>query len=83
VDEVYARAVQTIREVVANTPDVSAAMADLEARRQAVIAGGDAASLRQKQRAYEARQRRSITLCVAPDDAPGEYTYEHFYEGEL
>lgn len=82
-DEVLAHAVQTARYLVDHTPDATEAEARVKARCAAMIAAADQAALLQKRRAYEARQRRAITLCVAPDDAPGAYTYERFYEGGL
>jgi hypothetical protein len=82
-DDKYQAALVTIRGLLAANPDHTAARADYEARYKAMVDGGDQKALAAKKKAYEARQRRSVNLCVAPDDAPGKYTYEPFFEGEL
>jgi hypothetical protein len=82
-DDRYQAAVATIRWLLTSDPDPAAAEADWRARTQAVVDAGDESRLRQLQQQYEAGQRRSVNLCVAPDDQPGPYTREPFYEGKL
>ena len=79
-DQVYNSAVHVIRQVLAAPPDTTAAMADIATRAKSVQDAGDEKALTEAEKAYQATQRRSAYLCVAPDDAPGPYTYEHFYE---
>jgi len=82
-DDKYQQALVTIRELLSRTPDYSALEAEFRARREALVASSDPSALLQARQQYEARQRRSANLCVAPDEAPGQYTYERFFEGRL
>ena len=82
-DDKYQQALVTIRELLSRAPDYAALEAEFRARREALVASSDPSALLQARQQYEARQRRSANLCVAPDEAPGQYTYERFFEGRL
>jgi len=82
-EDKYQQALVTMRELLQQTPDYSALEADFRARHEALVANSDPSALLQALQEYEARKRRSVNLCVAPDEAPGEYTYERFFEGKL
>jgi hypothetical protein len=82
-DDEYQQALEFIRYVLTHPLDHAAAKADFDARTRALIEGGDANELGRLRQHDEARQRRSVNLCVAPDVDPGPYVYEPFFEGKF
>lgn len=82
-DDKYQEALAFIRLVLTIPQVHAAARAELDSRAKAVIDGADEQKLQQLRQQNEARQRRSVNLCVAPKDSPGPYVYEPFFEGKL